>query len=156
MSENSKKILNVGVAGKNPETWARLRDKLLEVIENILNTVIDTERNSTLKQEAQKFTSAVLEYGKQKLAQPGHENEKIIAEVDYLYSKKQRELAEARKINAEADKLELENSIRKLKLYLMTAKVIATKDDNDDILFIKEINSFLEILNDINQHKLLE
>ena len=122
MSKESQKFVRVEVAGKSSELWSKLRGKLLEVIDQILDTVIDSDKHTTLKQEAQKFTSAILDYGKQKLAQPGYENEKTIAEVELLYSQKQRELAEARKVNAEADKLELDNTIRKLRVFLIAIR----------------------------------
>lgn len=150
--KNNSKYLRVDVGGENDHLWAMLRHKLIEAISKLLDSEIDTSRHSTLRQEAEKFTSALLNYGKSKLLKPGIENEKTIAEIEQLYSLKQKNLAEIRKINAESEAIELATRIKKLKFIIDAAKIIMTgSDGKESLLFIKNIDNFLLALAAIEQ-----
>jgi hypothetical protein len=149
-----KKYLKVDIAGKSPELWNSLREKMIKTIHMFLDTTIDTVDNRTIRDEAKEFTHALLKYGKDKLAKAGHENDKILAEVDLLYSQKERELAEARKLNAEAQKIEFDNAINRLKLSLKMTKVMLIGETGEEsLIMLKSVNQFIDILDDFRYSK---
>lgn len=152
-NNDSPKYLRVDVAGQDERLWTVLRHKLIIAINKLLDSEIDAVHHTTLKEEAQKFTSALLDYGKNKLLKPGIDNEKTIAEIEQLYSQKQKNLAEARKINAETDAIELATRIKKLRFIMETAKLIVTGNEGDEsLLFIKNIDNFLLAVGSIEQN----
>ncbi|MDN5200168.1 hypothetical protein QQ008_02320 [Fulvivirgaceae bacterium BMA10] len=127
---------------------------MIQVVKEFLDFTIDHENKSTIKDEARVFTTALLDYAKQKLAKPGIDNQKTLAEIEEIYARRQRELAEARKTNAEAEKIEFETSIRKLKVALGSAKVLLIgKQGGEEILFLKQIDNFLDVLKEFELEK---
>ena len=149
-SEPRKKLTKVTLTGSDPMLWEKMRSKLLLVLDKSLETVINYETGTTVKEEAQEFTSALIKYGKNKLEKASIENDKLNAEVEEIYTKIKKEKAETRKINAEADRINLENRIREIKISLGSAKaMLIGNENNEDIIFIKKIDAFLNVLNDM-------
>jgi hypothetical protein len=147
MSEDIHTFLRIEVSGEDGELWKKLRSKLVQAITNFLEFEIDPIKHSSIKEEAQKFTSALLDYGKSKLNKPGIDNDKTLAEIEEIYGKVQKTRAEARKINAEASAIELQNVIRKLKIALGAARVLMVgSPEAETVLFLKEIESFKQLL----------
>ena len=150
-SQNKKKeFLKVSVSGKNKEVWSRMRGKLMQAVEKFLDTTLDYENSSTIKDEARKFSTALLDHAKEKLAKTGIENQKMLAEIDLMFSTKTKELAETRKINAEAQAIEFSNSVKQLKLTLGLSKaLIIGEQGEENVVFIKQIDSFLEVIQSV-------
>lgn len=144
-----KQYLKVDIAGKSPELWNSLRSKLFKAVETFLDSTIDTVDNKTIRDEAKEFTHALLKYGKDKLAKSGLENDKILAEVDLLYSQKEKELAEARKLNAEAQKIEFDTAIKKLRFSLKFTKVLLINEPGEEaLIMVRNVDQFIEILDE--------
>jgi hypothetical protein len=149
MNENENSILRIDVTGKDSDRWRKLKSKLFNAIDQLLDSTIDHERNTTVREEVKQFTSAALDYARQRLAKQGLENDRIEAEVFQLYAERERTLAEARKINAEADEQELQTRVKKLRLILSATKIILISEPGEEaILFGKEIDRFLQALNE--------
>lgn len=149
MDNQQKKYLKVDVSGQSEDLWSNMRVKLINTINKFLDTTIDSKNHSTIREEAKEFTSKLLKHAKDKLERAGLENEKIVAEIDSLYSARQREFAQTRKLNAEASEIELSVSIKKLKLSLgLTKAILIGEAKNEDIVFVKQIDSFIQILKD--------
>jgi hypothetical protein len=150
-NEKGTKFLHIEFEGINNEKWYHLRTKFIRALHKTLDTVIDHENSSTFRDEAKKFTTELLHYGKSKLQRAGLENEEIMAQVDLLYSQKEKELAEARKLNAEAEALEIGNNIRKLKLSIGGMKALMIGETGEEeILFLRQMDQFLELLRDFD------
>jgi hypothetical protein len=154
MRTENEKMVGIKVGGINENLWSKLRSKLIDAINNLLDTEIDGITKTSFGEEIDQFTHSLLQYAKEKLKKPMVDNDKTIAEIQELYSRKQKNLAETRKIHAEAEAMELKNRIRKLKLILNTAKIVLHGNPGEEeILFIKDIDTFLLALNDIDSDK---
>jgi hypothetical protein len=143
------KFIRIDLEGVDGEKWYHLRKKFVHAIHKTLDTVIDYDTGGTLRDEAKKFTTELLHYGKAKLQKAGLENNELMAQIDLLYSQKEKELAEARKLNAEAEALEIQNNIRKLKLSIGGMKALMMGEaGEEEILFLRQMDHFLEVLRD--------
>ena len=153
-SQDKKTMLRVSVSGKNSVNWSIYKDKFLEKAAGLLDTVINFEDGSTIKEEAKQFSTELLKYAKEKLKEPGIQNQKTLAEIDKIYSEREREFAETRKLNAEAREIELKNKITELKLSLgiMKAMLIGVTDE-ESIIFLKQIESFRKTINEFSIEK---
>lgn len=148
--EQKSRIRKVTVSGNDPLLWERLKPKLLDVLDKSLETIINYDTGATIKDEAKEFTSAMLEYGKEKLKKASIENGKLNAEIDGIYSKINKEKAETRKINAITDTINLNNKIKSLRISLGISKVLLLgSENNEDIIFLKRIDTFIEVLKDL-------
>ena len=65
-------------------------------------------------------------------------------------------MAEARKLNAEADSIEIQNSLKRLKIALGGIKVLAISDGNKDLVILKQLDNFLKTIDAIQEDKMLE
>lgn len=148
MAEKDKdNFIEISVKGKSEALWPLLKDKLMATINNLLDTVVDQDSNSTIKDEAKEMAGLVVKYAKAKLKNPEIENNKLLAEIDNLYATKNKQIAETRKINAEAQAIELQNKIKSLILSLELSKVILVNSkDEQAIVFLKEVDGFINIM----------
>lgn len=103
--------------------------KIEEAVDKVLDTVIDTDRGTTVRQEAESLLSDSIQHLHAKLKKSGLENEEIVARITKLLAEAQTERAkeektrqEARKTKAEAEHRELVVMVRKLRLLLATQK----------------------------------
>jgi hypothetical protein len=144
--EENKEFVQIRLKGKNAPLWERLRNKFLKKVEDLLDTVINFEDNTSIKDEAKQFSTDLIKFAKEKLRKAGYENEKLLAEVEDLYAKARKSNAETRKLNAEAREIELKNKLREIKLGLALMKALLTGEpDEESILFLKKIDAFLEV-----------
>lgn len=149
MVNQTKKYLKVDIAGQSQDLWQEMRFKLIDVINTFLDSTLDHQTNNSISDEAKEFTSALLNHAKEKLPKAGIENEKIIAEIDQLYIIKQKELAQTRKLNAESSEIEFSLALKKLKVSLgMTKALLIGESQKEDIIFVKQIESFIKVLNE--------
>lgn len=147
-------IQRVDVAGKTPEPWVKLQPKLIAAINKLLDTTIDHNKGTTIRQETKEFTSAALDYLKARLKKDSIQNKKNEAEIVMLYERVEHERAkmnktraETRLLDAEADAKERLNIIRDLELALRLTKVIIAGEPGEEaILFGKKIDSYLEVI----------
>src|SRR5262245_31941736 len=119
-----KKFAFITVSGKTTDGWMQFRNKLIQALQTVLDSVLDTEQGTTVRDEAQQFTRALLDYAKANLARPGLENDKLEAEIRRLFSQSEADRAEARKKIAEAEALEFQTKVKRLRLVLGGAKAI--------------------------------
>jgi hypothetical protein len=144
--------VQINVRGEDPGTWKRLRGSLVSTIQQMLGSLADVAESGKVREEARKISVAALEYARAKLEKPGLENAKIEAEVLRHYAEREKALAEARVKNAEAEKVELANAVRKLKLSLGAAKVMLIGEDGDEAaLFSLQIDEFLRVLKELDE-----
>lgn len=144
-NDHTQKIVRVDVRGDNMELWARLRPKLLAKIEQALDSVIDHERSSTVREELKQFTSSLLDFARRRLQREGLENDKIEAEIAELYAKRTKELSEADLISANADRVRQATAMRELCLQLALTRAMLIGDDSEEaIVFGQQMDAFLD------------
>lgn len=156
--EQKKKLVKITLGGKDENLFERLRSKLIDAIDQFLDTAIDYQSGSTIKDETKKFASLALNFAEEKLRKAGIENHKLIAEIEERYSIAEKNKAEARKVNAEANKIEFDQSIKKLTLSLKLSKaIILGEEGKEAIVLTKQIDLFLGALEEMKENnKLLE
>jgi len=146
------KYVKVKIEGKTSDIWEKLRDKFVDTIHDMLETVIDSESNTTVKEELVEFKTLLLNYGKNKLAKPGIDNAKTIAEIELLYTQKIKAVAEAKKLLAEADAISFETKLKKLHTSLVVMKALSSStEDEDSLLISKEIDTLIFALNKVQE-----
>jgi hypothetical protein len=146
-----KKIVRVDVRGSDPALWARLRPKLLQAIEKALDSTLDHTQGTTVREEARQFTSAFLDYARNRLQREGLENDRIEAEVAKLYAERQSQLADADLRSAQAEDVRSRTALRELCKMLALTKAMLVGDQSDEaILFGQQIDSFLETIRSLN------
>ena len=148
-------MMRVDVRGNSPELWTNLRSKLMEKVQQLLDSTLDHNRGTTVREEAKEFTTALLDFAKAKLQMPVVEIEKASAEISKIYAERQKELAEADKLHAEADLIRLNTHIRELTLTLGLTKVMLVGESGEEaILLGKQVDAFLEVVRDLSRSEL--
>lgn len=151
MEHEDDEILKIKLRGKNPDLWKSLRHKFLTQLESILETVINFENSGTVRDELKNVSSELLKFTKEKLRRPGFENQKVLAEIDDLYSSSQHKLAQARMVNAQAKEVELKNKLLELKMSLAIVHAsLIGESDEESLVFIKRIEMVKLLLSEIS------
>jgi hypothetical protein len=109
--------------------------RLQTALQHVLDTVIDTRRQTTVREEAQNLISESIQHLKDRLKKQGLENEEIGARVTKLLAEAEKERAIAAKTRAETESLEFATIVRKLRLLLEVQRAIE-QDRIDDFLGI--------------------
>jgi len=150
--QEKRTFVKVDLVGNDDFTWSKLKSKLTQTLFELLDTKINTNSGATVSDEIQRITTNVIEFANAKLERPSIENQKLLAEIEQILANKAKKLAETRKINAEAEKIELDNIAQKLKIALGLAKVLANStSDPEAIIFIKNIEEFSVIFTQENK-----
>lgn len=123
-----------------------LLPKLQTTIGRILESVVDTEKGTTVRDEALDILKESISHLKEILRQKGLQNEEITARVSKLLSEAENQRASARKIRAESEQIEFLNTIRKLRLVLEAQLIMASEEDSKDTQKLKEL---IEVLKDV-------
>ena len=123
-----------------------LLPKLQMTISRMLDTVIDTEKGNTVKDEALDILKESIGHLKEQLKQKGLQNEEITARVTKLLAEAENQRAAARKTRAESEQLEFINTIRKLRLVLETQLIIIADENPIDT---KRLTGLVEVLKDV-------
>lgn len=147
---NSKVIDNVksaeSVTPKAAIFHKELIPKLQTTIGRILDSVIDTETGTTVKDEALDILKESISHLKEQLRQKGLQNEEITARVSKLLAEAESQRASARKTRAESEQLEFLNTIRKLRLVLEAQLIMISDESSKDGQHLKEL---VEVLKDV-------
>lgn len=157
MKKDKKEYLEVRVRGKNLAIWKDKRAKLIEklslAVEELMDKMIDPINKTTSREEAKQIISLGLNHIKSKLAKPGIENEKILAEIQQVYAKIEEISVSNRKNLAEAEAQEFKNFINRLEFSLGSTKILLHQDqDEDSVIFIKQLDDWLELIRSVKSH----
>ena len=146
--KQTKTFFRIDVSGDSEELWKNLKHKSVQTVFEFLDSTVQSESDSLIKEEAAKLISELVAQAEQVPIKGDIDNERRTAEIDRLYSSKIKQLAETRKINAESDAIGLSVSLNKLKVSLGLAKtLLLDQADQREIMFIKKIDNFLDTLN---------
>lgn len=150
-SENPK-YAHYRLRGLDPQKFALWREKFLDQIQRILDQEIDSERGSTIGDEGRAIASGLLDFAKAKLSQPGIENERVLAEAAEKFASAKMNLAKARKTSAEAESIEIDNRIKRLRLMLRMTKAMVIREGGEAaLLFGQQVGDLLFALEEFRQ-----
>ena len=139
-SENASKIPKVTLLHRD------LLPKLQSTIGRILESVIDAEKGTTIKDEALDILKESISNLKQQLRQKGIQNEEITARVSKLLAEAENQRATARKIRAESEQIEFMNTIKKLRLVLEAQLIMISEGGHKGKQKLIEL---IEVLKDV-------
>lgn len=135
-------IIGLEIAGNNDSQWEESKSLFQKMIDKFFKIKIDKTTNSTIGDEKDAFAHEILSFGKQKLKSTGIENALKIAEIQVKYSEFLINMAEVRKRNAEAAKIENEVKLQELQQEITAnTTLLKDKDNPDTVLFIKNTES---------------
>ncbi|MDB5029764.1 hypothetical protein [Mucilaginibacter sp.] len=150
----TKSFLKLDVEGADTFIWSKLKENLTILIVELLDSKANVKTGGTVKQESQRIAANILEYANSKLEKASIENQKLFAELEGLLANQAKTHAETRKINAEADAIEIENVAKKLRLAIGLAKAIApTSSDPNALIFVKNIEELAFIFQEKKIHE---
>lgn len=112
---------------------AGLSVRLQTALNQVLDTVVDSRRNTTVREEAQTIIGESIRHIKERLKKQGIENEEIGARITKLLAEAEKEKAVAAKTLAETEALEFATIVKKLRLLLEVQQAIEA-DRLDDFL----------------------
>ncbi|MCX2432194.1 hypothetical protein [Pedobacter sp. GR22-10] len=139
-----KTFLKVEVEGQKASVWESAKGKLMDLMTKLMDAQINSYSDSTVREELKRAGSNVIEFANAKLQRPSLENIKLQAEIELMLKNSAKVDAETRKVNAEAEAVELANLEQKLKIVMGAAKMIAMGERNQEaILFCKDMESLL-------------
>jgi hypothetical protein len=98
--------------------WGGMGPKLQAALERVLDTVVDHQREATVRQEAQELISESIQSLKERLKKSGLENEELAARATKLLAEAEKERSIAKKTRAEAEGQEFVTIVKKLRLLL--------------------------------------
>lgn len=137
MAERKKKEwLRVDVRGDNREVWDRLRTAFVARVQSLLDTTLDPERGTSLREEAKEFASRSLSFARAKLEMPSAELQKLSAETELLFAKRQREIAEAEKTSEETRAIRIENDLKELQITLAVTKALLVGESGNEAMLL--------------------
>lgn len=113
--------------------------RLQQALNNMLDTVIDAQTRSTVREEAQTIIHESIQHLKDRLQRQGLENDEIAARVTKLLAEAEREKATAAKTRAEADALEFATVIRKLRLLLEAQRAVEHDRVDEFLVVLKQM-----------------
>ena len=147
---SSKALVSAKSAGsKTPKAETlhkELIPKLQTTIYRILDSVIDTETGTTVKDEALDILKESINHLKEQLRHKGLQNEEITARVTKLLAEAENQRAAARKTRAESEQLEFMNTIRKLRLVLEAQLIMIADENTKDA---QRLTGLVEVLRDV-------
>ncbi|RLD19457.1 MAG: hypothetical protein DRI69_08380 [Bacteroidetes bacterium] len=149
---SSHALVNVKSASSKTPNVAMLQKELIPklqtTIDRMLNSVIDTETGTTVKDEALDILKESIGHLKEQLRNKGLQNEEITARVTKLFAEAENQRAAARKTRAESEQLEFMNTIRKLRLVLEAQLIIIADENPTDT---QRLTGLVEVLKDVAQ-----
>ncbi len=121
-----------------------IRPKIGLAIGNVLDSVIDVKRGTTVREEAQDILSKSIAAMKDRLKKSGLENEEVAARIAKTLAEVEKVKATTRKTQAETDHLEFLTMVRKLRLVIEAQKLFLNDDTERPEL--NRLQSFTNIL----------
>jgi len=134
--------LTGSASSESEEFHKELITKLQTTIGRILDTVIDTEKGTTVKDEALDILKDSIMHLKEQLKQKGLQNEEITARITKILAEAENQRAIARKTRAESEQLEFMNTIRKLRLVLEAQLIMVVGKRHESTQRLKELVEF--------------
>jgi len=145
-----KVLVNASKTGSQIPKVAMLHRELLPKLQTtigrILESVVDIEKGTTVKDEALDILKESISHLKEQLRQKGLQNEEITARVSKILAEAENHRANARKTRAESEQIEFMNTISKLRLVLEAQLIISSEEDPRDEQKLKEL---IEVLKDV-------
>jgi hypothetical protein len=120
--------------------------KINIAMEQVLDSVIDPKRGTTVREEAQDLISQGFDFLKAKLQSPGLENEETAARIKKLLAEAEKEKETTRKTRAEAEQIEFSTFVKKLQLVLEVGKALYSGEEEKFDPVIDRIDAFLNAL----------
>jgi Rad3-related DNA helicase len=111
-----------------PAVGSSLVPKLTEALAAVLDSVVDRNRRTTVRDEAQDLLSRSIEHLKDRLSRTGLENEALAARAAKLLAEAEASKATAAKTHAEAGEIELRLLARKLQLVIEAERAMTGGD----------------------------
>lgn len=102
--------------------------KLTEALTAVLDSVVDHNRRTTVREEAQDLLSRSIEHLKDRLSRAGLENEALAARATKLLAEAEASKATAARTQAEAGEIELRLLARKLQLVIEAERAMTGGD----------------------------
>ena len=121
--------------------WDSLGPKLQRALDQVLDTVVDHRRQSTVREEAQNLISDSIQNLKERLAKPGLENAELAAKAAKLLAEAEERKSVAAKTHAEADAIEFSTIIQKLRLLLEAEKAMRAESPDAFLAVLREMGS---------------
>ena len=121
--------------------WDSLGPKLQSALDQVLDTVVDHRRQSTVREEAQNLISDSIQNLKERLAKPGLENAELAAKAAKLLAEAEERKSVAAKTHAEADAIEFSTIIQKLRLLLEAEKAMRAESPDAFLAVLREMGS---------------
>ncbi len=148
------RFLSLNVSGKDAGLWISLREKLIAAIQGLLDQVVDQSTGETVTEAGQALLASAVDSLKATLKKRGIENSEIEARVLQIYAVREKTLAEARKIDAEAEQIRLTSSIEKLKIALMAHRAFLVGEKGEEaVVFAEQADEFLKSLVELTETK---
>jgi len=94
------------IANQNPTAKA-MKDRVQSLLNQVLDTMIDVERNQTVRQEAQTLIAGFLASARENLRKAGLENLELEAKVTKLLAEAEHERERTAKTRAETKEIEI-------------------------------------------------
>ncbi len=114
-------------------------ERLQAALEHVLDSVIDVQRQTTVREEAQTLISESVRHIKNRLQKQGIENDELAAKATKLLAEAEKDKAVAAKTRAEAEQIEFAIIVRKLRLLLEAQRAIERHSMDEFFLVLKEL-----------------
>jgi hypothetical protein len=125
--------------GRHRKRLASIYRKLEQFSEVILDVEINKRDRTTVRDEAEALTTSVLDAVKAHLADKQVRNEEVIAEIHRKMAETDKLRAEARKVHAEADALDIKNLRDRFELMKSITATLAESDPQPLITAMDEL-----------------
>lgn len=125
--------------GRLSGPWEGMGPRLQTALNLVLDSVIDHQRQSTVRQEAQTLISESIHHLKERLKKTGLENEEIAARATKLLAEAEREKSVAAKTRAETEAIEFETIVRKLRLLMEANRAMAENKTETFLQVLREL-----------------
>jgi len=119
--------------------WVDTKVKLRYMLDRLLETVVNPNEQTTVREEAQELLAKATNMIKAKMDKVSLENEHIAAETLKTLAEIETEKAIASKTQAEADSIAFATIVRKIRLVMEAQKAI---DEDGEIGFIAVLEEF--------------
>lgn len=129
---NESELIRFELTGKDAELFKSLFSKLTKAMESVVQSLAKEEISDEKKNTIEEVVKITQSYVQAKVQKPSIENEKLIAQITSEYATAQEKLANARRTHAEAESIEVENELRKLRAVIEAATLLSKFKIIDD------------------------